>query len=103
MRGRGKGRGQERTLLEFADQRRPGAVWQYVQREDGQWFMRYINSKKYRYCWDESRVGPVDDAEPKLVVARIELPKSLDFDSETQEEVEEEVDEYEEDQVGYGG
>lgn len=62
--------------------------------------MRYINQKKYRYCWDESRVGPpVDSATPKLVTARIELPKSLDFDSETQEE----VDEYEEDQVSYGG
>lgn len=82
----GRGRGRAYVVLEFAHARIPGAVWQYVRREDGQWFMRFISSDKVRSGWTESVVGPVDDVSPKMFEATISIPRAEEFTTEAAEE-----------------
>lgn len=82
----GRGRGRTYVVLEFEHVRKPGAVWQYVRREDGQWFMRFISSDKVRSRWAESTVGPVDDVLPKVFEATVSIPRVEGLMAEAAEE-----------------
>ncbi len=74
-----RGRRPAQTVLEYVDQRRPGAIWQYAKREDGQWFMRYINQNGDQSSWGLSRIGPLnDELTPTIRSIKTHLPRKGD-------------------------